>query len=117
MILECRHVWDYISEFLDDSLPAETKKLVRKHLENCEICSAILDSTRNILILTADDRVFELPACYRERLHARLAREIHGANRPPEKPTEGLDAAVKINVESPFHRNEQQSQNRQADLP
>jgi hypothetical protein len=49
---------------------------VQKHLENCEICSAILDSTRNILILTADDRVFELAAGYSERLHARLALEI-----------------------------------------
>ena len=85
MVLECKHVWDYISEFLDDSLPAETKELVQKHLENCEICSAILDSTRNILVLTADDRVFELPAGYRDRLHARLAREIRGANSRPEK--------------------------------
>jgi predicted anti-sigma-YlaC factor YlaD len=89
--LECKHVWDYISEFLDDSLPPETKELVQKHLENCEICSAILDSTRNILILTADDRVFELPTGYRERLHTRLAREIHGANRRPEKPPRDQD--------------------------
>jgi hypothetical protein len=89
--LECKHVWDYISEFLDDSLPPETKELVQKHLENCEICSAILDSTRNILILTADDRVFELPAGYSERLHTRLAREFHGANRRPEKPTRDQD--------------------------
>jgi hypothetical protein len=87
VVLECKHVWSYISEFLDDSLPAETKELVQKHLENCEICSAILDSTRNILILTADDRVFELPAGYSERLHARLALEIHGANSRSEEPT------------------------------
>jgi len=88
VVLECKHVWDYISEFLDDSLPPEIKELVQKHLENCEICSAILDSARNILILTADDRVFELPTGYSERLHARLAREIHGANTRPEKPTQ-----------------------------
>jgi hypothetical protein len=87
VVLECKHVWSYISEFLDDSLPAETKELVQKHLENCEICSAILDSTRNILILTADDRVFELPAGYSERLHARLTLEIHGANSRSEEPT------------------------------
>jgi predicted anti-sigma-YlaC factor YlaD len=86
LVLECRHVWDYISEFLDDSLPSETKELVEKHLENCEVCSAILDSTRNILILTADDRVFELPAGYNDRLHALLAREIRGANTRPENP-------------------------------
>jgi anti-sigma factor RsiW len=87
VILECKHVWDYISDFLDDSLPPKTRELVQKHLENCAICSAILDSTRNILVLTADDRVFELPAGYSERLHARLAREIHSENRPPEKTT------------------------------
>jgi hypothetical protein len=91
VVLECKHVWDYISGFLDDSLPPETKELVQKHLESCEICSAILDSTRNILILTADERVFELPAGYGERLHARLAREIHGANIQPEKPTRDQD--------------------------
>ena len=91
MVLECKHVWDYISEFLDDSLPPETRELVQKHLENCEICSAILDSTRNILIITADDRVFELPAGYSERLHARLAREILAANSGPEKPIQDQD--------------------------
>jgi hypothetical protein len=51
---------------------------VQKHLEHCEICSAILDSTRNILILTADERVFELPLGFSERLHSRLEEEIRG---------------------------------------
>jgi putative zinc finger protein len=91
VVLECKHVWDYISEFLDDSLPPETKELVQKHLETCEICSAILDSTRNILILTADDRIFELPAGYSQRLHARLSREIHSENIGPEEPIQEQD--------------------------
>ena len=76
MVIECKHVWDYISEYIDQSLPPETLALVQKHLEHCEICSAILDSTRNILVLTADDRVFELPAGFSDRLHARLDREM-----------------------------------------
>jgi hypothetical protein len=41
---------------------------------------------RNILILTADDRVFEPPAGYNERLHTPLAREIRGAITRPENP-------------------------------
>jgi len=76
MVIECKHVWDYISDYLDGSLPPETKELVQRHLEHCELCSAILDSTRNILVLTADDRVFELPLGFSERLHDRLEREI-----------------------------------------
>src|ERR1700752_39689 len=54
----------------------EIRNTVQKHLEHCEICSAILDSTRNILILTADERVFELPLGFSQRLHARLEAEI-----------------------------------------
>jgi hypothetical protein len=40
--------------------------------------AAILDSTRNIIILTADERVFELPVGFSERLHARIDLELQG---------------------------------------
>ncbi len=76
MVIECKHVWDYISGYLDDSLSPETRDLVQRHLEHCQICSAILDSTRNIMVLTADDQVFELPLGFSERLHARLCEEM-----------------------------------------
>ncbi len=76
MVIECKHVWDHISDYLDGTLAPEVLKTVQEHLEHCELCSAILDSTRNILILTADDRVFELPLGFSERLHARLEAEI-----------------------------------------
>jgi anti-sigma factor RsiW len=76
VVIDCKHVWNYLSGYLDDTLSPETKELVQRHLEHCEICSAILDSTRNIVVLTADDRVFELPIGYSERLHARLTQEI-----------------------------------------
>jgi len=76
MKLECKHVWHYISEYLDDSVDAKLREDIERHLAHCEICSAILDSTRNILVLTADDRVFELPVGFSERLHDRLAREM-----------------------------------------
>lgn len=85
MVIECKHVWEQISGFLDGTLDAATLETVQKHLEVCEICSAVLDSTRNILILSADDRVFELPLGYSERLHARLDQELN-AITPVKKP-------------------------------
>lgn len=85
MVIDCKHVWNHISGYLDDTLSPEVKDLVQKHLEHCEICSAILDSTRNILILTADERTFELPLGFSERLHARLSEEIGGIEPAPSK--------------------------------
>lgn len=79
MKLECKHVWEHISEFIDGRVDAQLREEIEKHLEHCEICSAILDSTRNILILTADNRTFELPVGYSERLHERLKKEIEGS--------------------------------------
>jgi anti-sigma factor RsiW len=81
VIIDCKHVWNYLSEYLDGTLSNEEREAVQRHLDHCELCSAILDATRNIIILTADDRVFELPAGYSERLHARLEKELK-----PNKP-------------------------------
>jgi predicted anti-sigma-YlaC factor YlaD len=67
MVLNCRHVWDYISGYLDNTLDVQTRADVEEHLAHCEICSAVL---------TADDRVFELPLGYSERLHARLTQAM-----------------------------------------
>jgi anti-sigma factor RsiW len=78
MNLECKHVWEHISGYLDNQLDPELLAAVEKHLETCEVCSAILDSTRNILVLTADDRTYELPLGYSARLHERLAAVIGG---------------------------------------
>lgn len=78
MILECKHVWEHISGYLDGELDPELLEQVQKHLEHCEICSAIFDSTRNILVLTADDRVFTLPLGFSHRLHERLAAQMQG---------------------------------------
>ena len=76
MSLNCKHVWAYISDYIDGSVGPEQRKEIENHLAHCEICSAILDSVHNILILTADDRIFALPVGYSERLHKRLANEI-----------------------------------------
>jgi hypothetical protein len=84
MKLECKHVWEHISEYIDKRLDPQLLADVEKHLENCEVCSAIMDSTRNILVLTADNRTFELPLGYSERLHARLESAIQEKRKPGE---------------------------------
>ena len=76
MVLECKHVWKQISNYIDGSVPLELRDSIETHLANCRHCAAVLDSTRNILVLVADDRTFEIPVGYSERLHARLREEM-----------------------------------------
>lgn len=86
MNLKCKNVWERISEYLDQQLTSEVRAEIEKHLDNCEVCSAILDSTRNVLVLTADDRTFELPIGYSKRLHDRLQKALHQKPDPGRNP-------------------------------
>jgi predicted anti-sigma-YlaC factor YlaD len=76
MRIDCKHVWQHISAYIEGDVDAVLRAEIDKHLETCEICSAVLDSTRNVVILLADDRVFELPVGFSQRLHERIDREL-----------------------------------------
>jgi anti-sigma factor RsiW len=78
MRIDCNHVWQHISAYIEGDVDAALRAEIDKHLETCEICSAVLDSTRNVVILMADDRIFELPAGFSDRLHAHIDRELEG---------------------------------------
>jgi anti-sigma factor RsiW len=72
MTLDCQHVWEQVSEYIEGTINAETREAIERHLSGCRHCAAIYDSTRNILTLVGDERTFELPVGYGERLHSRL---------------------------------------------
>lgn len=76
MRIDCKHVWQHISSYIDGEVDAALRAEIDRHLETCEICSAVLDSTRNVVVLVADGRVFELPSGFSDRLRARLDSEL-----------------------------------------
>jgi anti-sigma factor RsiW len=82
MRIDCHHVWDHLSLYIDGDVEAELRAEIDRHLEHCEICSAVMDSTRNVVVLMADERVFEIPAGYSERLHERLEAMLK--REPPQ---------------------------------
>ena len=86
MRIDCKHVWEHISAYIENDVAPLLRADIDRHLETCEICSAVLDSTRNVVILMADDRVFELPAGYSERLHARIDSELERELDDPKDP-------------------------------
>jgi predicted anti-sigma-YlaC factor YlaD len=72
MTLNCKHVWAQVSAYIDGTVTPEMKADIERHLAHCRYCSAVLDSTRNILVLVGDERTFEVPVGFGERLHGRL---------------------------------------------
>ena len=47
MKIDCKHVWQHISAYIDGDVDAQLRAEIDRHLEHCEICSAVMDSTRD----------------------------------------------------------------------
>ena len=76
MEISCREVIRELSTFIDQDVEADLRAQIEEHLAKCRHCSAIYDGTQNVIRLIGDDRVFELPAGFSQRLRNRLAKEL-----------------------------------------
>ena len=70
----CRHVLEALSDYLDNYLPAETRRDLEAHLARCRTCHALYDSTSRTLRIVTESESFELP----EGLPERVLRRIRG---------------------------------------
>jgi len=72
MKLDCKHVWAQVSDYIDGEVAPELRREIEEHLAQCRHCAAVYDSTHNILVLIGDERTFQVPVGFGERLHGRL---------------------------------------------
>ncbi len=76
--LSCEEVWREISDYIDDEVSPDTRRMLEAHFAQCRHCAALVDSVHNVLVLVADERVFTIPAGFSERLRRRLNLELAG---------------------------------------
>jgi hypothetical protein len=72
MVLSCREVWKEISNYLEGEVDQSLRGDLEAHFAQCRHCTALLDGTRNVIILSCDHRTFSLPAGFSQRLQERL---------------------------------------------
>jgi hypothetical protein len=70
--ISCREVWREISNYIDEIVDPLLKGRMEAHFRVCSHCTAILDGTRNVVILVADGMEWELPREFSQRLYQRL---------------------------------------------
>jgi anti-sigma factor (TIGR02949 family) len=68
-MVRCRTIIDHLSEYMDGEASPELRRTIENHLRHCRRCSAVYDSTRQMLVIVGDKRTFEVPTGFSERLH------------------------------------------------
>jgi predicted anti-sigma-YlaC factor YlaD len=75
-MVSCKTIIANLSGYLDGDATPEMRERIEKHLRRCHRCTAVYDSTRKMLVITGDERVFEIPAGFSDRLHGFLDKVI-----------------------------------------
>ena len=68
----CKALLGLLSEYIDGELPAELCKEIEKHLEGCDNCRIVLNTTRRTIDLVHVPADENIPTDVRERLFKRL---------------------------------------------
>lgn len=75
--IDCYQVRRELVNWMEDDLTPERRAEIDQHLAGCDHCTAIYDGTSNVVRLLGAERSIDLPAGFSNRLHARLAQELH----------------------------------------
>ncbi|MGE5323199.1 MAG: sigma-70 family RNA polymerase sigma factor [Actinomycetota bacterium] len=59
--ISCRHVTNQLSSYIDGELTPEMRNKIEEHLRLCDRCSVVLDTTRKLLYVAGDEKVFSVP--------------------------------------------------------
>lgn len=75
-MVSCHEVLENLSSFIDQEVDQRLRAEIEAHLRMCHRCTVLHDSLRKVIIIAADERTFEVPAGYSERLHAFLDQHL-----------------------------------------
>ena len=70
--IDCQQVWKELTNYMEGDLSPEMRDRITQHLKGCKHCTAIYDGTRNVVRLLGDEKSFEFPPGFSERLFDRL---------------------------------------------
>ena len=75
-MVKCDRVLQELSNYIDDDVDPVLRQEIEEHLRGCHNCSVLVDSTRKMLYIVGDERVFAIPIGYSDRLHSFLSQHL-----------------------------------------
>ncbi len=80
--MKCKELLKMLNDYVDGDIDPGICEEFQKHLDACEGCRVVVDTTRKTITLYRDEAVHEMPVAFRERLH-RVLRENWKAGSSP----------------------------------
>jgi len=78
-MIDCSQIVALLSDYLDDDISSETRRMVETHLARCHRCSVVYSTTRQTLRIVTECGAFALPVAVGARLDYRLKELFAGS--------------------------------------
>jgi anti-sigma factor RsiW len=70
--MTCTEFIALLDDIIDNSIAAETRTEVEKHLHDCDHCEVVFNTTRKTIEIYRSHEIYDLPTDLRDRLHAAI---------------------------------------------
>lgn len=74
--MNCRSIVKELSNYLDESLDTTLKTSIEKHLEHCDDCRVVVDTTKKTIQIFCNSEPAPLPEDTRMRLREALVKHL-----------------------------------------
>ncbi|HVB98162.1 MAG TPA: zf-HC2 domain-containing protein [Candidatus Dormibacteraeota bacterium] len=74
--VNCKTLLNELCDFLDGGLDADTVQEIKLHLDRCEDCRVLVDTTQKTIEIFCNTEPIPLPEGVRERLHQALEQRL-----------------------------------------
>jgi predicted anti-sigma-YlaC factor YlaD len=74
--VNCKSIVKEISNYLEEALEPSLKSSIEKHLENCEDCRIVVDTTKKTVQIFCNSEPAPLPEDTRQRLRDAVFKQL-----------------------------------------
>jgi anti-sigma factor RsiW len=74
----CSEFLKELTDYLDDSMDAQTRAELEDHLQWCHNCYVVCNTTKRTIEIYRDSHLYELPEDLRGRLRSAIMSKCHG---------------------------------------
>ena len=76
--MNCRSIVKELSNYLDEALDTNLKDSIEKHLEHCDDCRLVVDTTKKTIQIYCNSEPAPLPEDTKLRLREALVKRLRG---------------------------------------
>jgi anti-sigma factor RsiW len=81
--MKCAELLAALNEYVDGTVDPAICEEFEKHMAGCNPCQVVVDNIRKTITLYKEGQPVDLPAQFRQRLHASLQQRWRETHRPP----------------------------------